>query len=84
MFILMLFYEINLTEGMSLRTYFLFFQECLKFLNDIHFGGSQNLSGKSFHQSTAVLNLYIETTATFLKVLLQSFGFSSFLALFTF
>ncbi|KAK7350377.1 hypothetical protein VNO77_08930 [Canavalia gladiata] len=47
-----------------------FFEECLKFLKDIiHFGGSQNLPGKSFHQSGAVQNLYAETTATFLKVL---------------
>ncbi|KAL2319967.1 hypothetical protein Fmac_028936 [Flemingia macrophylla] len=44
-------------------------QECLKFLKDSHFGGSQNLSGKSFHQSGAVLSLYAETTATILKVL---------------
>ncbi|XP_020232404.1 CCR4-NOT transcription complex subunit 1 isoform X1 [Cajanus cajan] len=46
-----------------------FFEECLKFLKDAHFGGSQNLSGKSFHQSGAVLSLYSETTATVLKVL---------------
>ncbi|XP_061369489.1 uncharacterized protein LOC133312337 [Gastrolobium bilobum] len=47
----------------------LFFEECLKFIRDVNFGGSQNLSGKSFHQSGALLNLYAETTATFLKVL---------------
>ncbi|KAL5134610.1 CCR4-NOT transcription complex subunit 1 [Glycine soja] len=46
-----------------------FFEECLGFLKDAHFGGSQNLSGKSFHQSGAVLSLCVETTATFLKVL---------------
>nr|XP_025640967.1 CCR4-NOT transcription complex subunit 1 isoform X1 [Arachis hypogaea] len=46
-----------------------FFEECLKFVKDIHFGRSQSLSGKSFHQSGAVLNLYAETTPTFLKVL---------------
>ncbi|KAJ1388195.1 CCR4-NOT transcription complex subunit 1, CAF1-binding domain [Sesbania bispinosa] len=46
-----------------------FFEECLKFLKEVHFGGSQNLSGQSFHQSGAVLNVYTETTATFLKVL---------------
>ncbi|KAF7825292.1 CCR4-NOT transcription complex subunit 1 isoform X1 [Senna tora] len=51
-----------------------FFEECLKFLKDIHFGGSHNLSSKSFHQSTAVLNLYLETTATFLKVLKNNTG----------
>ncbi|KAJ1439436.1 CCR4-NOT transcription complex subunit 1, TTP binding domain, partial [Sesbania bispinosa] len=46
-----------------------FFEECLKFLKEVHFGGSRNLSGQSFHQSGAVLNVYTETTATFLKVL---------------
>lgn len=47
-------------------------QECLKFLKEVHTGGSQNLSGKSFHQSGGVMNLNTETTATFLKVLLES------------
>ncbi|KAK7277081.1 hypothetical protein RIF29_18231 [Crotalaria pallida] len=46
-----------------------FFEECLKFLKDVHLSGSQDLSGKSFHQSGAALNLFAETTATFLKVL---------------
>ncbi|KAI4356708.1 hypothetical protein L6164_000708 [Bauhinia variegata] len=46
-----------------------FFEECLRFLKDAHFGGSQNLSGKPFHRSGALLNLNIETKATFLKVL---------------
>ncbi|KAK7386118.1 hypothetical protein VNO78_26091 [Psophocarpus tetragonolobus] len=46
-----------------------FFEECLKFLKDAHFGGSQNLSGKPFHQSGAVLSLYAEATASILKVL---------------
>ncbi|MCI08089.1 CCR4-NOT transcription complex subunit 1-like, partial [Trifolium medium] len=43
--------------------------ECLKFLKEVQAGGSQNLSGQSFHQSGGVLNLFTETTATFLKVL---------------
>ncbi|XP_027908150.1 CCR4-NOT transcription complex subunit 1 isoform X1 [Vigna unguiculata] len=46
-----------------------FFEECLKFIKDAHFGGSQNLSGKSFHPSSGVLSLYAEATATVLKVL---------------
>ncbi|XP_057455962.1 uncharacterized protein LOC130747140 isoform X2 [Lotus japonicus] len=46
-----------------------FFEECLKFLKEVHFSGSQNLSGNSFHQPGAVLNLYTETAATLLKVL---------------
>ena len=45
-------------------------QECLKFIKDAHFGGSQNLSGKSFHPSSGVLSLYAEATATVLKVIL--------------
>ncbi|KAI9078450.1 hypothetical protein K1719_039546 [Acacia pycnantha] len=52
-----------------------FFEECLKFLKDTHFGGSQNLSS-NFRQST-VLNLYAETTPTFLKVLKSHFGLIS-------
>lgn len=51
-------------------------QECLKFLKDAHFGGSQNLSGNSFHQSDTVLSLYAEAASTVLKVIFQSFGFS--------
>ncbi|WJX85826.1 hypothetical protein P8452_68221 [Trifolium repens] len=46
-----------------------FFEECLKFLKEVQAGRSQNLSGQSFHQSGGVLNLFTETTATFLKVL---------------
>ncbi|XP_028804636.1 CCR4-NOT transcription complex subunit 1 isoform X2 [Neltuma alba] len=53
-----------------------FFEECLKFLKDTHFGGSQNLSSKSFRQST-VLNLYAEATPTFLKVLKSHSGLIS-------
>ena len=46
------------------------FQECLKFLKEIQFGGSQDFSTKTFHHSGAVLNLYAETSSTFMKVLL--------------
>ncbi|GAU24430.1 hypothetical protein TSUD_391390 [Trifolium subterraneum] len=46
-----------------------FFEECLKFLKEVQAGGSQNLSGQTFHQSGGILNLFTETTATFLKVL---------------
>ncbi|KAK4267898.1 hypothetical protein QN277_024622 [Acacia crassicarpa] len=52
-----------------------FFEECLKFLKDAHFGGSQNLCS-NFRQST-VLNLYAETTPTFLKVLKSHSGLIS-------
>jgi hypothetical protein len=50
------------------------FQECLSFLKDIQFGGSQDFSTKTFHHSGAVLNLYVETSSTFLKVLLLQLG----------
>ncbi|MED6130919.1 hypothetical protein PIB30_005208 [Stylosanthes scabra] len=64
------FLEIEKWLSNNLSTYKdVFFEECLKFVKDIHFGRSHNLSGKSFHQSGAVLNLYAETTPTFLKVL---------------
>lgn len=46
----------------------LIFQECLNFLKEI-FGGSQDFSTKTFHYSGAVLNLYVETSSTFVKVL---------------
>lgn len=46
------------------------FQECLNFLKEIHFGGSQDFSTKPFHHSGAILNLYMETSSAFLKVLL--------------
>ena len=45
------------------------FQECLKFLKEIQFGGSQDFSTKAFHDSGAVSNLYLETSSTFMKVL---------------
>ena len=76
--------EFNVAERKVTDTFSLTLQECLKFLKDIHFGGSQNLSGNSFHQSGSVLNLYVETAATFLKVLLETFGFSAYLCLIRF
>uniref|UniRef100_A0A2P2MSE8 CCR4-NOT transcription complex subunit 1 n=2 Tax=Rhizophora mucronata TaxID=61149 RepID=A0A2P2MSE8_RHIMU len=46
-----------------------FFEECLKFLKDIQVVGSRDFSAKSFHHSSAVGNLYMECSSTFLKVL---------------
>ncbi|KAI4354776.1 hypothetical protein L6164_003615 [Bauhinia variegata] len=46
-----------------------FFEECLRFLKDVHLGGSQNLSGKPLHWSGGLLNVDVETKATFFKVL---------------
>ncbi|GAV69286.1 Not1 domain-containing protein/DUF3819 domain-containing protein [Cephalotus follicularis] len=51
-----------------------FFQECLKFVKEIQFGGSQDFSAKPFHHSGAVLNLYMETSSTFLKILKDHSG----------
>lgn len=44
-------------------------QECLKFLKEIHYGGSQDFSTKPFYPSNAFSNIYLETASTFLKVL---------------
>ncbi|KAL0012818.1 hypothetical protein SO802_007926 [Lithocarpus litseifolius] len=43
--------------------------ECLKFLMEIQFGGSQDFSTNLFHDSGAVSNRYLETSSTFMKVL---------------
>ncbi|XP_022732983.1 CCR4-NOT transcription complex subunit 1-like isoform X3 [Durio zibethinus] len=59
----------------SLNTYKdFFFEECLKFLKEIQFGGSQEFSAKPFHHTTAVLNLYLEASSTFFKVLKANTG----------
>lgn len=47
-------------------------QECLKFLREIQFGAAQ-VSSSSFHHSGAIMDLYSETSSTFLKVLLKKF-----------
>ncbi|WKA05432.1 hypothetical protein VitviT2T_023400 [Vitis vinifera] len=46
----------------------IFFEECLKFLREIQFGAAQ-VSSSSFHHSGAIMDLYSETSSTFLKVL---------------
>ncbi|OMP00668.1 hypothetical protein COLO4_12469 [Corchorus olitorius] len=54
----------------NLNTYKdVFFEECLKFLKEIQFGGSQEFSAQPFHHATAVLNIYLEASSTVLKVL---------------
>ncbi|XP_007052185.2 PREDICTED: CCR4-NOT transcription complex subunit 1 [Theobroma cacao] len=61
--------------GGNLNTYKdVFFEECLKFLKEIQFGGSQEFSAKPFHHTTAVLNLYLEASSTFFKVLKANTG----------
>ncbi|XP_019058124.1 PREDICTED: CCR4-NOT transcription complex subunit 1 isoform X2 [Tarenaya hassleriana] len=46
-----------------------FFEECLKFIKDIHFGESKDFSVKHFHPSGTIFNLYLEATSSVLKVL---------------
>ncbi|GFS35543.1 transcription regulator [Actinidia rufa] len=54
----------------NLSTYkSIFFEECLKFLKEIQFGASQDVSADHFNSSGALPNLYSETSPTFLKVL---------------
>ncbi|XVF79827.1 hypothetical protein PTKIN_Ptkin15bG0021000 [Pterospermum kingtungense] len=61
--------------GSSLNSYKdVFFEECLKFLKEIQFGGSQEFSAKPFHHTTAVLNLYFEASSTIFKVLKADTG----------
>ncbi|XVE76912.1 hypothetical protein DITRI_Ditri13aG0018400 [Diplodiscus trichospermus] len=62
----------------NLNTYKdVFFEECLKFLKEMQFGGSQEFSAKPFHHTTAVLNLYLEASSTFFKVLKANAGLIS-------
>ncbi|KAK8565927.1 hypothetical protein V6N12_059472 [Hibiscus sabdariffa] len=49
-------------------------EECLKFLKEIQFGGSQEFSAKPFCHSTAVSNLYLEASSTIIKVLKANTG----------
>ncbi|XP_050238653.1 uncharacterized protein LOC126688113 isoform X2 [Mercurialis annua] len=47
-----------------------FFEECIKFLKDVQLVGSQELSSsKPFYHESSVMNIYTETSTTFLKVL---------------
>ncbi|KAJ8900176.1 hypothetical protein K2173_024816 [Erythroxylum novogranatense] len=46
-----------------------FFEECLKFLEEIQLGGSGDFSAKPFHHASALVNLYLECIPTFLKAL---------------
>ncbi|CAK9319222.1 unnamed protein product [Citrullus colocynthis] len=51
-----------------------FFEECLKFLKGIHYGGSQDFSTKPFYPSNVLSNVYLDTASTFLKVLRSNVG----------
>ncbi|KAL6965062.1 hypothetical protein U1Q18_036119 [Sarracenia purpurea var. burkii] len=47
----------------------IFFEECLKFLKEIQYGVSQDVSAEHFNPSGPLPNPYSETSPTFLKVL---------------
>ncbi|XP_052210992.1 uncharacterized protein LOC127813907 isoform X2 [Diospyros lotus] len=47
----------------------IFFEECLKFLKEIQYGRSQEVSADHFSNSSTLQNLYSDTSPTFLKVL---------------
>ncbi|XP_065859281.1 uncharacterized protein [Euphorbia lathyris] len=47
----------------------IFFEECLQFLKEVQLSGSQDFSTKPFHHNSSVVNVYMETSSTFLKVL---------------
>lgn len=51
-----------------------FFEECLKFLREIQFGGSHDFSARPFQHSGAISNLYSDATSTFLKALKAHVG----------
>lgn len=50
-------------------------QESLKFLKDIPFVAADNVSANPSQHSGALVNLYVDTSATFLKVLVIYLGF---------
>ncbi|XP_048431931.1 CCR4-NOT transcription complex subunit 1 isoform X3 [Pyrus x bretschneideri] len=52
----------------------IFFEECIKFLKEIQFGGSQDFSTRPFQHSGAVSNIYVDTATIFLKVLKAYIG----------
>ncbi|KAL4353352.1 hypothetical protein GQ457_06G032980 [Hibiscus cannabinus] len=59
----------------NLNTYKdVFLEDCLKFLKEIQFGGSQEFSAKPFRHATAVSNLYLEASSTIIKVLKANTG----------
>ncbi|XP_039063628.1 CCR4-NOT transcription complex subunit 1-like isoform X2 [Hibiscus syriacus] len=51
-----------------------FLEECLRFLKEIQFGGSQEFSAEPFRHATAVSNLYLEACSTIIKILKANTG----------
>ncbi|KAK6936303.1 CCR4-NOT transcription complex subunit 1, HEAT repeat [Dillenia turbinata] len=63
---------INLEKWLNenLSTYKdIFFEDCLKVLKDISFDSTEDVAASPFQHSGSVVNLYAETSPTFLKVL---------------
>ncbi|XP_050111090.1 uncharacterized protein LOC126589747 isoform X1 [Malus sylvestris] len=52
----------------------IFFEECIKFLKEIQFSGSQDFSTRPFQHSGAVSNIFVDTATIFLKVLKAHVG----------
>ncbi|XP_058106670.1 uncharacterized protein LOC131249979 isoform X2 [Magnolia sinica] len=50
-------------------SFFLFSQDCLKFLKEIPSAATNDASANPFQHSSSVMNLYLETSSTLLKVL---------------
>ncbi|XP_058069009.1 uncharacterized protein LOC131218465 isoform X2 [Magnolia sinica] len=46
-----------------------FFEDCLKFLKEIPSATTNDASANPFQHSSSVMNLYLETSSTLLKVL---------------
>ncbi|KAE8699711.1 transcription factor UNE10-like [Hibiscus syriacus] len=51
-----------------------FLEECIRFLKEIQFGGSQEFSAKPFRHATAVSSLYLEACSTIIKILKANTG----------
>ncbi|XP_058113196.1 uncharacterized protein LOC131256182 [Magnolia sinica] len=64
--------HINLEQWLNenLSTYKdTFFEDCLKFLKEIPSAATNDASANPFQHSSSVMNLYLETSSTLLKVL---------------
>ncbi|KAL7203784.1 hypothetical protein ACSBR2_016943 [Camellia fascicularis] len=70
--------DLEMWLSSNLSTYKdIYFVECLKFLKEIQFGVSQDVSAEHFNHSGRIWNLYLETSPTVLKVLQYHTGLIS-------
>lgn len=47
---------------------FFIFQECLKFVKNVHFSESDDFTAKSFHPSDPLSDLHLDATTSLMKV----------------